>query len=418
MESEGLWSDNSCSLTCSLITILLLHLSSVTMPTRKRPLSAPSSSTAKKQRTLHDLFSASSSTTSTPASAPLATIPELPVREDVRDELPAPAPASCSIIDADLLSLTEPELTLHPDVGAYVGIRSISDEAKLKLLTQRWTPATSAQFPTSSQIIKEKSVTRRISPSHLSDFPWLAISQHAGAVGAWCVPCLLFSTTRAAGGQALGKLVTKPLIDYSRLGGLDGCLTLHNKALYHGANVVFAESFVKRLQTQTPTCAQQQETADEAQVLRTRAALTSIIDMVETLAMQNIALRGHRDDGRPDPSGAHPAENDGNFRAALRMRLRSGDTALQEHLRLAPSNATYTSKTTQNEILKTLAIAIKKRIVDEVTGALCWALLADETEDESGRLEACLLVQVNRDNLPSHEQTLSQLRLQERRLRF
>ena len=69
---------------------------------------------------------------------------------------------------------------------------------------------------------------------------------------------------------------------------------------------------------------------------RNRSALISVIDTVQFCAVQNLALRGHRDDGKVDPSGNIPVENDDNFRALLRFRLRSGDSALQKHLNEGP----------------------------------------------------------------------------------
>ena len=46
-----------------------------------------------------------------------------------------------------------------------------------------------------------------------------------------------------------------------------------------------------------------------------------------TCTKQTIAFRGHRgEEGPVDCNGVDPPENDGNFRALLRMRIRSGLT--------------------------------------------------------------------------------------------
>ena len=46
-------------------------------------------------------------------------------------------------------------------------------------------------------------------------------------------------------------------------------------------------------------------------------------------ALQNIALRGHRNEvGCKSVNGVEPEENDENFRALLRYRIRGGDNQL------------------------------------------------------------------------------------------
>jgi hypothetical protein len=63
---------------------------------------------------------------------------------------------------------------------------------------------------------------------------------------------------------------------------------------------------------------------------------------VETLklcAVQNISLRGHRDDGELE-SDVIQAVNDGNYRHLLRFRIKSDDEALKN----AVSNASARAK--------------------------------------------------------------------------
>ena len=60
-----------------------------------------------------------------------------------------------------------------------------------------------------------------------------------------------------------------------------------------------------------------------------------------TCARQNIALRGHRAEDESFVGCSEPAENDGNFRALLRYRMRGGDVALCTHLTGAGSCQRY-----------------------------------------------------------------------------
>ena len=75
-------------------------------------------------------------------------------------------------------------------------------------------------------------------------------------------------------------------------------------------------------------------------------------------------FRGHHDDGLlttiPDEESA---SNDGNFRALLRFRIDAGDTILENLLRSAAKNATYTSKTVQNEIITVIGEMMCKTVV-------------------------------------------------------
>ena len=91
------------------------------------------------------------------------------------------------------------------------------------------------------------------------------------------------------------------------------------------------------------------------------------------------------DDGQIDPSGAEPADNDGNWRSLIRLTLRHGDEALANHLRNGKRNAMYTSKTVQNELLQSASHLVKEKIINAVQKAGFFSLLADETQDRGKR---------------------------------
>ena len=56
----------------------------------------------------------------------------------------------------------------------------------------------------------------------------------------------------------------------------------------------------------------------------------------------------------------------GNFLALVKMRIYAGDKALEEHLKNTPKNATYLSKTFQNELLLCMKHYIQNYLLDEV----------------------------------------------------
>ena len=74
-------------------------------------------------------------------------------------------------------------------------------------------------------------------------------------------------------------------------------------------------------------------------------ALRAIISTIILCGKQNIPLRGHRDDS------IGTASNKGNFHAIL-MLLGNSDKNLQEHLLTGRRNATSTSKTVQEEVIR------------------------------------------------------------------
>ena len=194
-----------------------------------------------------------------------------------------------------------------------------------------------------------------------------------------------------ASNQKLGRLVTRPLRDFSDLTGKAGILTVHNSTEYHIRNEAAAADFLVRTGSN-----QDVEhiitTASQRQIERNRAALSSIIETVKFAAMQNIPLRGHRDDGRIDPSGTYPHYNDGNFRMLIRFRVQGGDKALQEHLRDSAGSALYTSKTAQNELLHDMLQLITQNITKKVSASPLWVISADETTDRARREQMAVVV--------------------------
>ena len=107
--------------------------------------------------------------------------------------------------------------------------------------------------------------------------------------------------------------------------------------------------------------------------------MKSIVKTVIFCGQNNIPLRGKRDDNADD-SNLH-----GNFQALLEFRIDSGDVKLEEHLENAPKNATYRSKTIQNEIIETVGNYICSKIIAEVKQTRMFSVTADEATDVSNK---------------------------------
>ena len=105
--------------------------------------------------------------------------------------------------------------------------------------------------------------------------------------------------------------------------------------------------------------------------------MKSIVKSAIFCGQKNISLRGKRDDN-PDNSNLHR-----NFQALLEFRIDSGDVKLQKHLLNAPRNATYRSKTIQNEIIETVGNYISSKIIAEAKQTRIFFVMADEAADVS-----------------------------------
>ena len=187
----------------------------------------------------------------------------------------------------------------------------------------------------------------------------------------------------------MGKLVNSPLLDYSDLTGSKGTLTKHESSNFHTMCKLKVDEFLQRCKQGSHKDVR--NLIDEKrnkQGLENREALKPIIETILLCSRQNIAFRGHRDDGPICTDGEEPEMNDGNFRSLLRYRIRGGDDILKQHLDTANHNSMYTSKTIQNELISIAA----QLIANDVNNAQFWAIIADETQDRAKREQLVIVV--------------------------
>ena len=70
----------------------------------------------------------------------------------------------------------------------------------------------------------------------------------------------------------------------------------------------------------------------------------------------------------------------------MRFRIRGGDQDLIRHCETQSKNATYMSGTIQNEILRNISSLLLTKISHQVSNALAFTIIADETLDK-GKIE-------------------------------
>ena len=151
------------------------------------------------------------------------------------------------------------------------------------------------------------------------DHSWLAYSPSKD--GVYCIPCVMF----AADKSSFGQLVTSPLINFARAATT---LNEHAKQATHLKAVASMAEAEYRFKQCAPSI-NQQLTSQASQVMsKNTAKLISIMKTKFFCAKQNIALRGHRNEGGISLSDSDQmVENLGNFLALLRFRAESGDGA-------------------------------------------------------------------------------------------
>ena len=151
--------------------------------------------------------------------------------------------------------------------------------------------------------------------------------------------------------------------------------------------------------------------AHAKQIEKNKKRLVSIVKTVIFCGRQNIPLRGHRDDSTYERSEV----NLGNFQELLKFWMDAGDDLLVDHLSTAPSNATYRSKTTQNEIIDCCRDFIIKRIVHSVKLSKIFAISCDEATDVSNQFQLPLIIRyVDTASLEVREHFISFLNLDSR----
>ena len=82
---------------------------------------------------------------------------------------------------------------------------------------------------------------------------------------------------------------------------------------------------------------------------------------------QGHALTGHRYDSQYNGEvGEFSSGHVGNFVELLNFRVQGGDTALSDHLCNATKNASYISKTTQNDTINCCGEVIIEKLISEI----------------------------------------------------
>ena len=78
--------------------------------------------------------------------------------------------------------------------------------------------------------------------------------------------------------------------------------------------------------------------------------------------------------------------------------MKSGYTVLANQLKTAAKNATYTSKTTQNELIECIGDHIRDSIIHEIKQAKYYSILSDEVVDVSSKEQVSIVLRFVNNN--------------------
>lgn len=152
----------------------------------------------------------------------------------------------------------------------------------------------------------------------------------------------------------------------------------HETTQSHIDSVVCWDSY-KASQSQG-NVVQQIEKASATEITERREYLKRVVAVTCMLGKQGIAFRGH--DEKTD------SENKGNFIECMEL-LMQFDPFLQTHT--PPSNTTYLSKASQNEMIECYSKEVTETIVREMKESGMYAIMADEARDsKTEQLALCV----------------------------
>lgn len=324
----------------------------------------------KKQKTLDSFF----------GRQPVPSSSSAPILSDVSvtSELSAPTSASAETHPASSTSapFTESEASQY-DIGLYKVGGRLSDADKYSIVSNVWKPLPGYIFPHDRPT---KSHRRSFQPKWMTDFSWLVYSKISE--GGYCIACVIFGKS-VEGNEKLGVLVSTPLTNWQKALEL---LKKHAGRQYHLNNVAAMHNFKSSMEGKAHSVQSQIDSAMKKRVEENRRRLIPIIKTIILCGRRNIPLRGHRDDGPFSGRGTRDEDNyedGGNFRSLLEFRVDAGDEILRNHLETASKNATYISKTVQNELIECCRKVMISKIIQQVKESKYFTIIADETTDIS-----------------------------------
>ena len=238
---------------------------------------------------------------------------------------PLPEPVSNPVV----VSVREPGVNVEGsqfDIANAVG-QKLTDQQKYDFLENTWQLGETTVLPYSEHIKLGVTEKRFFRHKPLRDFPFLAFSHIAK--GVYCKLCVIFADECGLRScQQFGKLAKSPLTTFAKITGKDGDITKHQRLDYHKFCAECAANFVHNFRKPLESINSRIDQERVRQVTENRKWFRPIVETIILCGRQNLALRGHRDDGAFYPDAQQSNDNQGNFREILKFRAKDN-----EHLR-------------------------------------------------------------------------------------
>lgn len=230
----------------------------------------------------------------------------LPVLKCVDEQVPSTI-TSCNISDT----------TFSSDIGNFLPGTFPCDIIKAKLLEMSNIPPNNFVYPYSIHTKKGKEEKRFLKRTHFEQNNWLHYSTAKG--GLFCKYCVLFANK---GGKdknvTLKKFVNFPLNKYAKILGVNGDFQSHSRHLHHKNAMQVAIDFLDCYKNPQNEIINLMSTQRMKQITENRERLKPIIECLIFLGRQNLAFRGHRDQGKLNTNINLLSTSEGNFRELLK----------------------------------------------------------------------------------------------------
>ena len=279
------------------------------------------------------------------------------------------------------------------DIGNIDNISTLTDDVKYHFIRNR-VPEASFHFPAKvykdSRCKKTGFFKRTCSRDWFTRFDFICYSKSKD--GLYCLACKFFPDESH---RRPKKMVSEPYRNWK-----DAMTDLkhHASCDYHINSVSRLSAFRVSYLNPGSRIDVNLTSGNDERIAKNRSVLKSLVKCLEFCGRRGMALRGHRDDDKT------PSENPGNFKSLVEFRVESGDSVLRDHLKTCQKNASYTSKTSQNELLLCIKKYIQSKVVEEVKNQPIgpyFGFQCDEVTDTSNWEQLGLVLRYTVDGTPT-----------------
>ena len=198
----------------------------------------------------------------------------------------------------------------------------------------------------------------RYNPEWRSKWPWIEYDD-AGE-GMLCSLCKRFGKPPT---QAHGAWVTRPICNWVKATEL---LTKHEKSDWHRASV--ESSAMAEMAKKQGDIIEQMRSASEEEKRKNRAMIIKLIRSLYFLVK-------------------HRIPHTTTFQDLITLQIENGNEQLKVHLNSCPNNATYLSKMTTAELLRSISDHIEEKLLSRLKESPYFSILADESTDIASKEE-------------------------------